>query len=231
MNVLDSNMDYLLDQFYVETNGLESAIRWRTYGETTHFIIVVTDVFTDYTFDDVKRLLDERDISDETIIKKGNIILSEDDSSVSQLFLISTQQYMQNNLLGWKCTRKQLTDGRKIPLKIAIYACVVENDNQINAYRSSNKENETFFPITIHYTQVTKGIFGNKRVELCIESINQYVNGSLGYKLTEKGIKIPLTIDALGKNLIVKMTVGNEIIVYVEEDYKNFYKLVKKKNT
>lgn len=229
MILLDRNDDFKLDQFSTEVKGQDARIGWRYFGGTTHFLIVVTDAFSEYDLDGLKQELEEKGLRDKNLILDGRCDIAKVPGQVAQVYLINEQQYSRD-MRGWRCNLRVITGGQVVPLRIAVYACTVEDQTVINVFRGKEAgkdgqpENVVYLPQTIHYTMTVKSFLGKKAI-VRVENVANYPDGCVVYSLPEVNVDIPLTAAALGRELEIKLPGNDEPQFFIAKEYKKFYKI------
>ena len=134
MKLLPSNHDYLLDMFQHKEDGDEIWIGWRYYGDSTHFLVISCSALHPVTLDDIPNLMKELKVSDSDLLNGGDSGKLNSSENSRHIFLISQRKYLQNER-GFKVSKHILSEGKAIPLKIMVFACLVDEKNEISVLR------------------------------------------------------------------------------------------------
>lgn len=227
MNILAGNEAYKLDKLVVNALGNDRQISWRYFGQSTHFLITISDAFSVFSLNDVEAYLKKQGICDEDFIAKRELSLSDENNVIKKVVLISTQIYTRDQK-GYKFNPMQLTNMKKIPLKFTVYACVVREGKTIEAYEALNEEQVVYLPLVVRYTQELKGL-GTKTAHVHFEPVVGYRTGSFRYRIPGQSIAVPLTEGTLGRNLEIRLPGKDELDFYVAKEYAQYYKLERMK--
>ena len=82
MNILAGNEAYKLDKLVVNALGNDRQISWRYFGQSTHFLITISDAFSVFSLNDVEAYLKKQGICDEDFIAKRELSLSDENNVI-----------------------------------------------------------------------------------------------------------------------------------------------------